>query len=96
MQCPKCNVGEMYQFKEDAERAVSFSVFALLIIGVGAAMHLAGVKIWPWWLYAIGGFVLSQALLKWLGSVNRYCPKCHHAVSVWPWTKEEKSVMSDE
>jgi hypothetical protein len=96
MQCPKCNNSEMFGSSVDKPRAVAFSVFAVLLVGAGAAMHLAGVQTWPWWLYGIGAFVLFQAALKWLWSTHRYCPKCHHTLSVWPWIKEEKTVMIDE
>jgi hypothetical protein len=95
MQCPKCNAAEMYGSEEDKARALSFSVFALVLLGAGAAMHLSHVQIWPWWLYGIGGFVLFQAMLKWLWSTHRYCPKCLYTTSVWPWTQGQvESRMS--
>jgi hypothetical protein len=78
----------MYGNSEAKPRAVAFLVFALVLFGAGAAMQLFGVKTWPWWLYGMGGFVLSQSLLKWTDSAHRYCPKCLHTMSVWPWTKQ--------
>ena len=96
MQCPKCNSAELYQNKEDKARALSFSLFALVLAGAGGVLQFLGVSIWPWWLYATGGFVLFQGALKWLWSTHRYCPKCLHTMSVWPWTREEKRVTSDE
>jgi hypothetical protein len=79
----------MFGNSEAGPRARAFFIFALLLFGAGAATQLSGVKIWPWWLYGIGAFVLSQAALKWSDSVLRYCPKCHYRTNVWPWTKEQ-------
>ena len=86
----------MHSDTESWPRAKSFSVFALILVGAGAAMHLFGVQIWPWWLYGVGAFVLSQAAFRLLLSTHRYCPKCPHTMSVWPWAKEQGGRRKEE
>ena len=89
MQCPKCNHPRLSSNSEAGPRAKSFSVFALILFGAGAATQLSGVQIWPWWLYGIGIFVLSQAALKWSDAAIRSCPMCPYTTNVWPWTREQ-------
>jgi hypothetical protein len=86
----------LYGNSEAGPRARAFFIFALLLFGAGAATQLSGVQIWPWWLYGIGAFVLSQAALKWSDSVIRYCPKCYYRTNIWPWTKQQVESRKSE
>ena len=92
MDCPKCNTPNLHEDDENYRRAKEFFIFGLVLCGAGGAMHIFGVKIWPWWLYGIGGFVWFQALLKCLDAYYYYCLECHTNMVAMAWSRHSPKI----
>lgn len=80
MQCKKCDAPvEFAAFRgESVKRFRQFVVLALVLLLVGIGLQLAGVSLWPVWLYVTSAFVFSQALLKWQDGRWVICRNCGH------------------
>ena len=85
MQCPQCREGELRNVSPG--RALQFTIFTLVLLGIGGLLHLAGVALWPWVFYIAAGFVFSQVLVKVIDESFHYCTKCEFRGNIWPWTK---------
>lgn len=86
MQCPKCGEGNMVQ-RSERNRPAQFAVVAAVFLSIGAGLQVSAVQMWPWLFYGIGVFVLVQLGVKLSDAAAAYCPRCHHTMSIWPWTK---------
>jgi hypothetical protein len=87
MICPKCDGSHKLNQRSDQRRPAEFLTVALVIFGVGAALHYFAVAMWPWVVYAVGAFVLLQAVIAWFDCKWGHCPGCNHTMYVWPWLK---------
>lgn len=87
MRCPKCQESPELVQRTDQKRPAYFLMLAVLLLGVGVALHFLAVALWPWVFYGIGAFVLTQVVVAWLDCKYAYCPQCLSTRYVWPWSK---------
>lgn len=73
--------------RSDQRRPAQFLILAVLLFFIGAGLQLSAVALWPWALYAIGAFVMVQAVVSWLDCMHAYCPGCLSTMTIWPWIK---------
>ncbi|GAA5786025.1 hypothetical protein [Chitiniphilus shinanonensis] len=66
---------------ENLKRFRQFLILALVLALIGGSLHWAGVAMWPYWLYGMAGFVLSQALFRWQQSRWVICGHCKRGYS---------------
>jgi hypothetical protein len=82
--CEKCGSTELlHHGSEMRKRAISFLLLAFGLASVGAIVQLLGISTWPFLLYGVAGFVISQAFVKWQDHAACYCKACDLRQNHW-------------
>ena len=91
MRCPQCQNRfaanwQVHCGPGGQEAPGTFLIVASLCLGVGVALYLLAIKLWPYVFFGFAGFVLLQVGVAWVDCRGAYCPRCNFKVRVWPWS----------